>query len=152
MGYTAEKVASMPTKHPSKRSRSLSELSTSQVQEFSSVISIKEDKSSVDSDVAEESSPLKKKYQATKSALILVLKLSLSTRKAATVLQSLAYEGLDVPTQLQSGTWRRVIKDANKVKTPQNKLISEEDNKEYQEICIKNYARTLNTESIFIPL
>jgi len=55
-----EKVASMSTIHPSKRPRSSSELATSQVQEFSSSSNTEEDKSSTDSDVAEESPPMKK--------------------------------------------------------------------------------------------
>ena len=68
------------------------------------VTNTEEDKSSTDSDVAEEPSLLKKKYQTTKYAAMLVSKVSLSTRKASTVLQNLA-EGLDVTTSSQSGIW-----------------------------------------------
>src|SRR6218665_69973 len=132
-----------------------------------------EDKSSTDSDVAEESFPLKRKYQRTKSAAKLVSKVSLSTRKASTVLENLAEEGLDVRTPPQSGIWRRVIKDADKVKARRKNLINEEefclnfdgkriDSKEYQVVCLRNSARPLNldvlacdsgsAENIFIPL
>jgi len=57
----------------------------------------------MDCDVAEESSPLKRRYQTTKSAAQLVSKESLSTRKASNILQNLAEEGLDVPTPSQLG-------------------------------------------------
>jgi len=64
----------------------------------------------MDPDVAKESSPLKRKYQRTKSSTAkLVSKVSLSTRKASNVLENLAEEGLDVPRPSQSGIWRRVI-------------------------------------------
>ena len=73
-----EEVASMSTIHPLKWPRSISEMSTSQVQqEFSSGTNTEEDKSSTDCDVTEESSPLKKRYQTTKSSAILVSKVSL---------------------------------------------------------------------------
>lgn len=96
VGYTNEKVASVSTIHPSKRPRSLIEPSTSQVQETSSDTNTEEDKNSTDFDIAEESSPLKKRYQAAKSAAMLVSKATLSTRKASTVLQKLAEEGLSL--------------------------------------------------------
>jgi len=173
VGYTTKKVASISTIHPSKRPRSSSEPSTNQVQDFSSSTNTEEDKSSTDSDVAEESSPLKRKYQRTKSAAKLVSKVSLSTRKASNVLENLAEEGLDVRRPSQSGIWRRVIKDADKVKARLKNLINEEEfclnfdgkriyNKEYQLVCLRNSVRTLNlgvlaydsgsAENIFIPL
>jgi len=89
VGYMTKKVASISMINPSKRPRSSSEPSTNQVQDFSSSINTDEDKSSTDSDVAEESYPLKRKYQRTKSAAKLVSKVSLSTRKASNVLQNL---------------------------------------------------------------
>src|SRR6218665_924680 len=144
VGYTTKKVASISTIHPSKRPRSSSELSTNQVQDFSSSTNTEEDKSCTDSDVAEESSTLKRKYKRTKSAAKLVSKVSLSTRKASNVLENLAEEELDVARPSQSGIWRRVIKDVDKVKARlKNLIINEEefclnfdlkriDNKEYQ--------------------
>src|SRR6218665_3817405 len=174
VGYTTKKVASISTIHPSKRPRSSSELSTNQVQDFSSSTNTEEDKSCTDSDVAEESSTLKRKYKRTKSAAKLVSKVSLSTRKASNVLENLAEEELDVTRPSQSGIWRRVIKDVDKVKARlKNLIINEEefclnfdwkriDNKEYQVVCLRNSTRTLNlgvltcdsgsAENIFIPL
>jgi len=63
VGYTTTKVASISTIHPSKRPRSSSELSTNQVQDFSSSTNTEADKSKsgTDSNVAEESFPLKRK-------------------------------------------------------------------------------------------
>lgn len=176
VGYTTEKVASMSTIHPSKRPSSSSEPSTSQVQEFScssSSSKTEEDKSSTDSDVAEESSSMKRKYQATTSAAKLVSKVSLSTRKASNVLQNLAEGGIDVPTPSQSGIWRRVIKDAEKVKNRLKEIIGKEEfclhfdgkrivNKEYQVVCLKSSSRVVHlgilacksgsAEDIFIPM
>ena len=132
-----------------------------------------EEKNSTDFYVAEESPLIKRKYHATKSAAKLVSKVSLSTRKASAVLQNLAKEGIDVPTPSQSGIWRRVIKDAERVKNRLKEIIGEEkfclhfdgkriDNKEYQVVCVKNSARTLHlgilacesgsSEDIFIPI
>lgn len=174
VGYTTEKVASPSTIHPSKRPRSSSEPSTSQVPGFScSSSSTEEDKSSADWDVAEELSHKKKKYQATTSAAKLVSKASLSTRKASNVLQNLAEEGIDVPTPSQSGIWRRVIKDAEKIKNRLKVVITKEEfclhfdgkrigNKEYQVVCLKNSSRVIHlgalacesgsAEDIFIPM
>jgi len=60
--------------------------------DFSSTTITEGDKSSMDSDVADESSPLKRKYRRTKSAAKLVSKVSLSTGKASNVLENLAEE------------------------------------------------------------
>ena len=86
VGYTTEKLASMSTIRPSKRPRNLSELSTSQVHEFSSGTYTEKDKSSTDSNAAEGFHPLNKKYQTAKSVVMLMSKVSLSTRKTLTVL------------------------------------------------------------------
>ena len=91
------------------------------MQEFNSGTNTEEDKSITGSDFAEEPSPLKKKYQKTKSVPILVSKMSLSTRKASTILQtysisafccnSRSAESIFIPLQAQLdeyNTWRSV--------------------------------------------
>src|SRR6218665_2918656 len=103
VGYTTKKVSSISRIQSSKRPRSSSEPSTNQVRDFSSSTSTEEDKNSTDYDVAEDSSPLKRKHQRTKSAAKLMSKVSLSTRKASNVLENLVEEGLDVPRPSQSG-------------------------------------------------
>lgn len=176
VGYTTEKVAAMSTIHPSKRIRSSSKPSRHQVEvnEHSSTsTSTEEENSSTDSSVAEEHQAMKRKYHSTTAAAKLVSKASLSTRKVSNVLQKLSQEGMDVPTPLQSGIWRRGTKNAETVKNRLKEIIGEEEfclhfdgkrinNKEYQVVCLKNSERTLNlgilacssgsAEDIFIPL
>ena len=97
----------------------------------------------------------KHRYQSTKIAAKLVSKQSLSTRKASGVLESLAEEGVDVPTPSQSEVWRRVIRNAEQVKNRLKEIISEEifclhfdgkriGNKEYPVVCLTNPTRTLH--------
>ena len=70
------------------------------------------------------------------------------------MLQSLAEDGVCVPTPSQSGVWRRTIRDAEQVKNRLMELISEEkfslhfdgkkiDKTKYQAVCLKNDKRTL---------
>lgn len=174
-GYTTEKVAPMSTIHPSKRPRRQSSPSTSQAVACESSSGEKGNSSSNESDpeIVHEEYSKKRKYQSTKVAAKLVSKQSLSTRKASGVLQSLAEEGVDVPTPSQSGVWRRVIRNAEQVKNRLKEIISEEKfclhfdgkrigNKEYQVVCLTNPTRTLHlgilacksgsAEDIFVPL
>lgn len=154
VGYTTVKMAPMSTIHPSKRAKLTSEPSTSQA-----VISLSSDSeegsSNCDSDAVTEDSPRKRATrQSTQSAAKLVSKHSLSTRKTSRVLQSLAEDGVSVPTPSQSGVWRRTIRNAAQVKNRLMELISEEkfclhfdgkkiDKTEYQVVCLKNDKRTL---------
>ena len=156
VGYTTVKVTPISTIHPSKGAKRTSEPSTSQ--KVISESSDSEEGSSsgeCDPEAVPEDSPVKSATRhSTKSAAKLVSKHSLSTRKASQVLQSLAEDGVSVPTPSQSGIWRRTIRDAEQVKNRLMELISEEkfclhfdgkkiDNKEYQVVCLNNDRRTL---------
>lgn len=155
VGYTTAKVAPMSTIHPSKRARRSPEPSTSQMIISESSNSEVESRSSDSTECDPEAVPTKSATRcSTKSAAKLVSRHSLSTRKASQVLQSLAEDGVSVPTPSQSGVWRRTIRDAEQVKNRLMELISEEtfclhfdgkniDNKEYQVVCLKNDRRTL---------
>jgi len=175
VGYTTEKVAALQTIHPSKRPKQLKTTTTNQVhpEDFSSSTDSEESKSS--SDFAEEAFylPAKRKRNSTASGSKLVSTASMSTAKASFVLHQLAEEGVNVPTPSQSGIWRRVIEDAKAVKKKLKEIISKEefclhfdgkriDSKEFQVVCLKNSARSLNlgvlacssgsAEDIFTPM
>ena len=107
--------------HPLKRSKNISEPSTSKMQVEMSSSCDEED------DFEDESSFMKQEHHSTKSASKLVTKAFLSTNKTSKILQELAEEGINVPTPSQSGIWRRVIKDAEKVKNQLKEIIPKEE-------------------------
>lgn len=124
VGYSTEKVAPLSTIHPSKRSMACSSKTTfSTPNPILSRIYVDDDISSDSNDqdyVSYESQNSSKRHK-TKAASKLVIKHDISSRKASSVCQSLASDGISLPTPSQSGVWRRVIKEADIMKS---KIIS----------------------------
>src|SRR5215469_3900923 len=158
IGYTTHKVAPISSVHPSKR---LAKKGNTIIQQYD----IENEDSSSNSSTTTNSSEtygdisLKKKKKA-RLASKLVTEVSLSTNKAAKVCQTLADQGIELPTPSQSGIFKNVITFAKDQEQKLINLLSQgtEDyclyfdgkrlsqgkhDREYQVLCLQNSKREL---------
>jgi hypothetical protein len=171
IGYTTTKLASVNSIHPSKR-RKISQVilsSSSPTQDVHSSNSSNfagepdDQFSSTESSISQSTTnSVIKPRQSTSSAVNLVRQAKLSTRRAFHVCQSLHNDGIHLSTPSQSGIYKAVYREAEKLKLNLKENLKNDswclhfdgkilNNKEHQVVVLKNEFKEVRLSILALP-
>ena len=171
VGYTTTKLASVNSIHPSKRRKVsqvvLSSSSAKQDAHSSNSCNLSGEAddqfSTTDSSISQSTTTsVIKARQSTSSAVNLVRHMKLSTRRAFHVCHSLHNDGINLATPSQSGIYKAVYREAEKVKLNLKENLKNEswclhfdgkilNNKEHQVVVLKNEFKEVRLSVLALP-